>query len=123
MTYVAINGTIPPHLNSMRASAKNMHSHIAIQEMSDLRYPATKKTSTFSNKDSANTLSSIMSAVRRLRCKYNNLFSFYKIAQKKRARRARKSLKNLTPENYILKLSATCVCFCEVRGGSFCGPS
>ena len=64
---------IPPHLNSMRVNAKNMHCHIAIQEMSVLRYPATKKTSTFSNKDSAKTLS--MSAIRGLQRKFRNNFS------------------------------------------------
>ena len=48
-----------PHLDSMGSIHTKVHSHIAIQEMSAVRCPVVKKTSTFSLKDSAKTLSNM----------------------------------------------------------------
>ncbi len=40
-----------PHTWIVWVHAQSVHSHIAIQEMSAVRYPIALKTTTFSNKD------------------------------------------------------------------------
>ena len=60
-TLTKINDTMPHTWIVWGIYARIVHSHIAIQEMSAVRYPTVLKTSTFSIKDCENTFN--MSAI------------------------------------------------------------